>query len=416
MRIKWFFIFFIPVAAVAAALVYNFHFRNDTNLHVFWSNKSGKRKVETVYVQVPDGKYDEIFTEMFGEEDWNTAKDLFRKKAGITRFMTGDIFSVTTSGNKVTSFDLHNYRNRVSGEKISFFRKGNRFEKQTTDINLEVKTVVKFFKIKKSLFEDDPQFYEIARERLIWDWGILEKLLPGDTISFMVKGIFDNDIIVHTFGILGFSVRSETMGDFTMTAFRDAQYGDYFISGHGMMLSPVGQFRAPIDSGRISSPYGYRRDPFNKRKRFHNGVDIIAKRDAPVRAAEGGVVSFVGRKGRLGKTVVVEHGNGLKTIYGHLNRYLVTSGMEVQKGEVIGGVGSTGRSTAPHLHFTVLHDGKSVDPMQFTYERVWSAPFDIAGNFRKVSVSRASQLEEVMDKEKTMFVKEKYADLMSTVN
>lgn len=416
MNVKWLLALTVTVAAIAGALVYNFHIRNDVNLHVSWNNESGKRRVERTYVQVPEGDYEDVFEEIIGSDHWNTAKQLYRQQAGLTRFMTGDVFSVTTSGNKAISFDLHHYKNRAIGEEISFLKKGNRYEKKVSEISLEVKTVVKFFKIKKSLLEDNPQFYEIARERLVWDWGILDKLMPDDTVSFMVKGIFDKDILVHTFGILGFSVRSGTLGDFTMTAFRDATYGDYFVSGHRMMLSPVGQFRAPIDSGRISSSYGYRKDPFNKRKRFHNGVDIIAKKDTPVRAADSGVVSFVGKKGNFGNAIVLEHGNGMKTIYGHLNRFLVTSGMTVQKGEVIAGVGNTGRSTAPHLHFTVLLDGKSTDPMQFTYERVWSAPFDIAGGFRNVSSSRAAQLEEVMDKGKTTFIQEKYADLMSSVN
>jgi len=416
MNVKWFLALTISVAVIVSAIVYDLHFRKDVNLHVSWSSAGSKRKIETTYVQVPEGKYDDMFEEMIGTENWKTAKQLYRKNADLNRFMAGDIFSVSTLGEKVLSYNLHHYKNRIIGEKISFIRKGRNFEKETYEISLEVKTVVKYFKIKESLAKDDPQFYEMARERLVWDWGILDKLMPGDSVSFMVKGIFDHDILVHAFGILGLSVRSSTIGDFTMTAFRDATYGDYFVASHGMMLSPPGQFRSPIDSGRISSFFGYRSDPFNKRKKFHNGVDIIAKIDTPVRAADAGTVSFVGKKGGLGNTIVLEHGNGMKTVYGHLNRFLVLSGYTVQKGEVIAGAGNSGRSTAPHLHFTVLLDGKSVDPMQFTYERVWSAPFDIAGGFRNVSASRTAQLEEVMDKARTVFVQEKYADIMSTMN
>ncbi len=416
MNVKWFLALAITVAAVSAAIVYNVYFRKDVNLHVSWSSESHKRTIETAYVQVPDGKYDELFEEMIGDENWKTAKQLYRNNAGLNRFMAGDIFSISTMGEKVLSFNLHHYKNRVIGEKISFIRKGRNFEKETSEISLEVKIVVRYFKIKDSLAKDDLQFYEMAKERLVWDWGILDKLLPGDTVSFMVKGIFDHDILVHAFGILGLSVRSSTVGDFTLTAFRDETYGDFFVSGHGMMLSPPGQFRAPIDSGRVSSFFGYRVDPFHKRKRFHNGLDIIAKIDTPVRAADAGTVSFVGKKGGFGNTIVLDHGSGLKTVYGHLNRFLVVSGHTVQKGEVIAGAGNSGRSTAPHLHFTVLLDGKNIDPMQFTYERVWSAPFDIAGSFRNVSISRTAQLEEVMDKGRTVFVHEKYADIMSTMN
>ena len=94
-----------------------------------------------------------------------------------------------------------------------------------------------------------------------------------------------------------------------------------------------------------------------------------------------------------------------------LNRYHVSSGQRVLKGENIAGVGSTGRSTAPHLHFTVLVDEKPVDPLTFTYERVWTAPFEIGKDFRTTSVTRAKQMEEAIARKRTFFVKEQYAEI-----
>ncbi|HNW83558.1 MAG TPA: M23 family metallopeptidase, partial [bacterium] len=315
---------------------------------------------------------------------------------------------------RIISYGLHNYKNRTSGEKISFTKKGKKYIQSRSDLFLEVKTVVRYFTIKKSFEEDDPLFYSMARERLVWDWGILDKLMPGDSISFMIKGIFDKDILVYTFGILGFSVRSTRMGDFTLAAFRDTYYGDYFVTGSRMMLSPQEQFRTPIDCGRITSYFGFRKDPFNRSKKFHKGIDIIAKTDAPVRAAASGIVYYAGTKKGLGNTIVLDHGDGLKTVYGHLNRFLISSGQTVAKGEVIAGAGNSGRSTATHLHFSVLVNGKNVDPLQYTYERIWYAPFDISGEFRNISISRATYLEEAMDKKKTMTVNERLADLANT--
>ena len=336
-----------------------------------------------------------------------------KKNAGIIKFMEGDVFSITTAGDRVLSYDLHNYKNRSSGQKISFEKVGKRYKKEVDDIALEIKTVVKHFVIRKSFSQDYPVFYEMAKERLLWDWGILDKLEKGDSIALLIKGIFDNDIIIHNFGILGFAVKSKSLGDFSLTAFRDYLYGDYFTTTNRIVLSPPGELRTPIDNGRITSFFGYRKDPFNRRRRFHNGIDIKAKRNAPVRAAADGVVTYVGRKGRLGKTVVINHGNGMKTIYGHLNKYLIGSGQHVLKGEVIAGAGSTGRSTATHLHFTVLVDGKAVNPLKYTYERVWTPPFDIDGQFRDVSIARASYLEESMNRERTIYIEEKIADAKS---
>lgn len=399
---------FVAVSLIAAlsAFLYFESLKKDVNFDLGWDNKSGKKIIETTHLQVPESSYNDFFAEILGSDTWDNAKKLYKKQAGLTKFMNGDVFSVTTAGNKTLSYDLHHYKNNSKGEKISFVRRGREFVRKNEPIDLEEKTMIRFYTIKDSFANDDPQFYEIAKERLIWDWGILDKLKPGDSIAFMVKGIFDGDILVKIYGILGFSVKSETLGDFTMTAFRDYIYGDYFVSGHTVVLSPPGFFRAPIDSGRITSYYGTRKDPFNKHKKFHSGVDVLAKIDTAVRAAESGTVIFAGEKGGLGKAIVIDHGNGLRTIYGHLNRFLTTNGRQVRRGEIIAGAGNTGRSTAPHLHFTVMQNGQTVDPLLFTYERVWTAPFDISGNFRNLSATRTLQLEKALDNKKSFFIKE----------
>ena len=406
MKLKVFLLLLVPLLAALSVYGYGEFQKKDVSFHVDWNSRSGKKLKETLHLQVPDSKYDDFFAEILGLDTWENAKKLYRKQAGLTRFMNGDVFSVTTAGNKTISYDLHHYKNNSKGEKISFVRRGREYVRKNEPIILEEKTMIRFYTIRNSLYGDDPQFYEIAKERLIWDWGILDKLKPGDSIAFMVKGIFDGDILVKTYGILGFSVKSATLGDFTMTAFRDYIYGDYFVSGHTVVLSPPGDFRAPIDSGRITSYYGTRNDPFNKRKKFHSGVDILAKTDTPVRAAESGTVIFAGEKGGLGKAIVINHGSGLRTVYGHLNRFLTTNGRQVVRGEIIAGAGSTGRSTAPHLHFTVMQDGKTVDPLLYTYERVWTAPFDISGSFRTLSATRTLQLEKAIDSRKSFFIKE----------
>ena len=394
------------IVVAAVFFIYTESLKKDVNINLGWNNKSGKKIIETTHLQVPENSYNDFFAEILGDETWDNAKKLYKKQAGLTKFMNGDVFSVTTAGNKTLSYDLHHYKNNSKGEKISFVRRGREYVRKNEPINLEEKTMIRFYTIKKSFTEDDPQFYDIAKERLIWDWGILDKLKPGDSIAFMIKGIFDKDILVKIYGILGFSVKSETLGEFTMTAFRDYIYGDYFVSGHTVVLSPPGFFRAPIDSGRITSYYGNRKDPFNKHKKFHSGVDVLAKIDTAVRAAESGTVIFAGDKGKLGKAIVIDHGNGLRTVYGHLNRFLTTNGRKVRRGEIIAGAGNTGRSTAPHLHFTVMQNGQTVDPLLYTYERVWTAPFDISGSFRTLSATRTLQLEKALDNKKSFFIKE----------
>ena len=113
--------------------------------------------------------------------------------------------------------------------------------------------------------------------------------------------------------------------------------------------------------GRISSRFGYRRDPFNRRLRHHSGTDIAAPHGTRVMSTGAGVVKESTYDGDYGNIVKISHGNGLETWYAHLSERSVKKGQPVERGQFIGKVGSTGRSTGPHLHYEVHKNGKVVD-------------------------------------------------------
>lgn len=123
--------------------------------------------------------------------------------------------------------------------------------------------------------------------------------------------------------------------------------------------------RAPVTAQRISSRFGYRMDPFLKRRGFHAGLDMVAPRGTTVRAPAPGVVVTAGREGGYGNLVEIRHVDGISTRYGHLSAMLVTRGDKVSAGTPIGQVGSTGRSTGPHLHYETRRDGEAVNPAVF---------------------------------------------------
>jgi murein DD-endopeptidase MepM/ murein hydrolase activator NlpD len=118
-------------------------------------------------------------------------------------------------------------------------------------------------------------------------------------------------------------------------------------------------------TGWISSSFGYRTSPFTGAREFHQGMDIATRKDTPIVAPADGTVTFAGRKGRLGKTMVIDHGNGMLTRYGHLNKCLVKRGTCVRRGEKIALVGNSGRSTAPHLHYEVYLNGLPLNPKKY---------------------------------------------------
>jgi murein DD-endopeptidase MepM/ murein hydrolase activator NlpD len=122
-----------------------------------------------------------------------------------------------------------------------------------------------------------------------------------------------------------------------------------------------GDFSWPV-SGPITSPFGLRPNPFGAGLETHPGIDIGAPMGATIAAAAGGHVIFAGWYGGYGNAVIIDHGGGTSTVYGHCSQIFVSQGQDVQRGQAIGAVGMTGRATGPHLHFEVRVNGVPVDP------------------------------------------------------
>ncbi len=122
------------------------------------------------------------------------------------------------------------------------------------------------------------------------------------------------------------------------------------------------------DLTRMASGYGYRRDPFTKARKFHWGMDFTAPRGTPVFASGDGVVSRAdnGAAG-YGRHIRIDHGYGYESLYAHLYKYNVRVGQKVKRGDLIGFVGSSGRSEAPHLHYEIFKDGQRINPINFYY-------------------------------------------------
>ena len=125
----------------------------------------------------------------------------------------------------------------------------------------------------------------------------------------------------------------------------------------------------PITKGWLSSYFGMRKDPFNGRPTMHKGIDFAGKEDGNIIATASGVVSWSDERYGYGQLIEINHGDGLKTRYGHNKKLLVSVGDVVTKGQVIAKMGSTGRSTGPHVHYEILHNNKQINPLKFVYRK-----------------------------------------------
>lgn len=129
---------------------------------------------------------------------------------------------------------------------------------------------------------------------------------------------------------------------------------------------------------RVASGFGYRSDPFTKARKMHEGMDFTAKTGTPIFATGDGVVKNADNsKSGYGNHIEINHGYGYLTLYGHLSKYNVRAGQRVKRGDIIGYVGSTGRSEAPHLHYEVHKDGKVVNPINFYYGNISAEEYTV---------------------------------------
>lgn len=133
-----------------------------------------------------------------------------------------------------------------------------------------------------------------------------------------------------------------------------------------LLAIPSGQ---PTAAPMMTSSYGYRRDPFNGHAAFHAGIDFPGRYGQPINAAAAGRITYVGQRQGYGNVVEVDHGNGLVTRYAHLSGFAARVGAKVDRGDAVGRMGSTGRSTGTHLHFEVRLNGQAINPRRFLEAR-----------------------------------------------
>ena len=123
-------------------------------------------------------------------------------------------------------------------------------------------------------------------------------------------------------------------------------------------------FQWPV-LGRVSSPYGYRIHPVYGTRKLHAGIDVSAPRGTPITATSGGTVIFAAWRGGYGNAVIIDHGGGISSLYGHLSSFSVGAGQQVERGALLGGVGATGTATGNHLHFEIRLAGTATDPAPY---------------------------------------------------
>lgn len=176
---------------------------------------------------------------------------------------------------------------------------------------------------------------------------------PGESFGDGVQGLLNEELDA-------LSVRTESLEQ-SMAALSESWEERERLLASTPSVMPV--------RGWFSDGYGWRKDPITSKRTFHKGLDIVAPVGAVVRAPADGVVTRASRTAGYGKMVDISHGYGYRTRYGHMSELLVKPGQRVRRGDAIGRIGSTGRSTGPHLHYEVFREGRRVNPWKYLGDR-----------------------------------------------
>ncbi|TAE17077.1 MAG: M23 family metallopeptidase [Bacteroidetes bacterium] len=216
--------------------------------------------------------------------------------------------------------------------------------------------------VYRSIFEADP-VPDSARV----------KAMERNKELAMINTLSENELLT------GMTAQLNTLSK--RLAYQQKSYGELaqMVKGKEKLLAAIPAIQ-PVsnkDLDRIASGFGYRIDPVYKITKFHAGLDFTAPQGTPIYATADGRVTTAGNQGNgYGNHVVINHGYGYETLYGHMYRIKTRGGQTVKRGEVIGYVGSTGKSTGPHCHYEVHKNGKPVDPIYFFYNDLSPEQFD----------------------------------------
>ena len=201
-----------------------------------------------------------------------------------------------------------------------------------------------------------------------YDVDFQRDIQPGDGFALMYEQEVTEDgraVRTNAIHLAEMTLRGKSL-KFYAFQHEDGDYGYYNEKGEGVRKALM---RTPVNGARLTSGFGSRRHPILGFTRMHKGVDFGAPTGTPIMAAGDGVIEKRGRWGSYGHYVRIRHGSNYATAYAHLSRYArgINVGTRVKQGEIIGYVGSTGRSTGPHLHYEVLSNGKQVNPMTIKF-------------------------------------------------
>ena len=287
-------------------------------------------------------------------------------------------------------------RNLVALEKIK-----GKWRISNAEIDMKTMPTLRSVQIRTSAIGDMlraeiPSEVYIQLKEIFADSFNMSDLGEGDTVRLLYNSMYFRGQQMAVGDILAAEVVKDGK---TYQAYYysqgkgDEESGSYYDQNGKSLQQKEGFNTEPVAYTRISSPFGYRVHPVLHTVRMHTGIDYAAPTGTPIKAAADGEVIFKGWKGGYGNTVMIRHANGVETLYGHMSAFSPADG-RVRAGEVIGFVGTTGRSTGPHLHYEARVNGQPVNPTTVALPTPKLTPTNMAA-FRKQQKDASTMLSTI---------------------
>lgn len=287
-------------------------------------------------------------------------------------------------------------RNLVALEKVK-----GKWRISNTEIDMKTMPTLRSVQIRTSAIGDMlraeiPSEVYIQLKEIFADSFNMSDLKEGDTVRLLYNSMYFRGQQMAVGDILAAEVVKDGK---TYQAYYysqgkgDEESGSYYDQNGKSLQQKEGFNTEPVAYTRISSPFGYRVHPVLHTVRMHTGIDYAAPTGTPIKAAADGEVIFKGWKGGYGNTVMIRHANGVETLYGHMSAFSPADG-RVRAGEVIGFVGTTGRSTGPHLHYEARVNGQPVNPTTVALPTPKLTPTNMAA-FRKQQKDASTMLSTI---------------------
>lgn len=281
------------------------------------------------------------------------------------------------------------------------YREGDVLKGRRAAVNVRTEVAAVGARVDSTLFGAVKRTGESTRlaatlmDVFAYDVDFLKDTRPGDTFKLLVEKVFKDDQFIRYGKVLAAEYKSVKKGEFRAFWFKPTAKhpGSYYLEDGRNTRKTF--LATPVRAARISSGFGMRRHPVLGYNKKHLGVDFAAPTGTPVMAMADGTVRFAGVRGANGKLIVIRHAKGLTSLYAHLSRIDVKRGQTVSQKQVIGAVGTTGRSTGPHLHFGVKKHGRYINPQKMKMTRDDGVPRSARKRFADLMLERRAQLADV---------------------